>query len=203
MFKLTPANRNNPHIFFGQMYYAGTSMPANYATEPGICMGLALAWVRNLHAGRPLTYLPSETEGAIGHFMCEFGFGMGGPDFDAAAYDPCKPGAALQHPAVLHHCRRLGLKTIYRGVFPSFQLVRRLAATHKPAVLRTFLLSANRHATALALQGKYLALFNPNRGVALYAAQAALHGADLIRGLDELVRHAEGVGFGVLELRDE
>ncbi|WP_404994415.1 hypothetical protein [Cupriavidus pauculus] len=188
-------------IVFGQTYQRRTALPRGLTTPPGICLGRALAWIRHLHAGGEFEYVPTEFEGALNQFACyEFPVLRVAASALAAEDDSAfLPSDAVRNPILIGYCTRVGFTPIYKGVRAAEGVARLAKECCRRAGLRTFILAGDFHATALAIRGNDIAVFDAAEGIGIFRQRTAKD--------DELMttwfRGLSGKGvplIGVLEL---
>ncbi|MCM3608146.1 hypothetical protein [Cupriavidus pauculus] len=162
-------------IVFGRTYQRRTALPKGPTTSPGICLGMALAWIRHLHAGGGFEYVPTEFEGALIQFGC-YAFPvvrvLGRPPA-APNNSSFLPSDAIRHPILIGYCTRVGFTPIYKGVRAAEGVARLAKECCRSAGLRTFILAGGFHATALAVRGKDIAVYDSAEGIGIFRQRTA------------------------------
>jgi hypothetical protein len=188
-------------IVFGQTYQRRTAIPKSSTTPPGTCLGSALAWIRHLHAGGAFEHVPTEFEGALVQFGCyEFPVLRGADPAPAAKEDSAfLPNDAVRNPLLIGYCTRVGFTTIHKGVRAAEGVARLAKECCRRAGLRTFILASDFHATALAVKGNDIAVFDSTNGVGIFRQRSSSDDEVMMRWFRAL--SGKGVPLiGVLEL---
>ena len=200
--KFYPAAVNRSFATLGVPYRRGPCVPMAAAVSPGLCLGFSMAWIRRLREGKPMSYVPSEVEAAIGQCCYVFEYGARGQPWpEGVSFEMFSPGLAIKMPGLLRHCERLNLTPIDWGEQSGHTISYLLHAGHRPHLLRTFLLVAASHAVALARKNDCIALFDPSTGIVTLDAEDAFADGRLARCLNGLPEDSPHRGIGVLELR--
>ncbi|MBU69185.1 MAG: hypothetical protein CL858_27735 [Cupriavidus sp.] len=188
-------------IVFGQTYQRRTAIPKGPTTSPGTCLGMALAWIRHLHAGGDFEYMPTDFEGALNQFGCYAFPVLRVVDPALAAEDNSAflPDDAVRRPILIAYCTRVGFTPIHKGVRAPEGVTRLAKECCRSPGLRTFILASDFHATALAVRGKDIAVYDSAEGIGIFRQRTALDDEVMTKWFRTLPGNGVPL-IGVLEL---
>jgi hypothetical protein len=83
------------------------------------------------------------------------------------------PSDAVRNPILIGYCTRVGFTPIYKGVRAAEGVARLAKECCRRAGLRTFILAGDFHATALAIRGNDVAVFDAAEGIGIFRQRTA------------------------------
>lgn len=168
-------------------------MPTRHYPVGGMCAGLVLSWVRRVHTTGDVGTPPDNAEGMSLQYVMYFADrgsrqlaiepdGEFAEEQDAEMREyamQSRPTSQGVRARLLKAYRATGMFSVYRGESTPLGIHRALVRHGSPTDgIKTYLLTAQGHATALAVSRDDVALYDPNRrGVVAFKRGQALDSA--------------------------
>lgn len=202
-------------VTFGQHYQRRTLLPGKCIYTPGICLGMALSWIRKVQIKQDFELSSIQNdglqwEGAFMQSIAEHGYSTrldAGPN-DAAEFvqanelfaKTLRPSQIVLHGNLLIGLRRLGFSYRQKGDMVVFDIMNTLSSRMPPHHVTTYLLLGGGHALCVAAVNEDVALFDPSFGTWIYTRDEAIARYRLAGILRENVEGCSYPGFYVIEV---